>query len=177
MCDWSQAKNGVPNCGVLEQLELINILHWEPSRGTEEKWTLFAGTEWRLSVRCVFRQQLWLVAGTPCWECSLSEGRCSWKLKRRWAADRVMMECPALIYSFMFVQSFISNGKLILIQNETCGKGQIRFSDTTANIFLFLLLSALGHFWPLLLKMVWLVNLRKQAGNRQTCVQGDELKK
>lgn len=38
------------------------------------------------------------------------------------------MECPALIYSFMFVQSFVSNGKLILIQNETCGKGEIRFS-------------------------------------------------
>lgn len=39
----------------------------------------------------------------------------------------------------MFVQSFISNGKLILIQNETCGKGQIRFSDETANLFLSLL--------------------------------------
>lgn len=56
------------------------------------------------------------------------------------------MECPALIYSFMFVQSFISNGKLILIQNETCGKGEIRFSHKTANIFIFLLPSASGIF-------------------------------
>lgn len=95
-------------------MELINSLHCEPSWGTEEKRMPFIGTKWRLSVRCVFRQELWLFAGTPCWECSLSQGRCSWKLKSRRAADWVMMDCPALIYSFMFVQSFISNGKCIL---------------------------------------------------------------
>lgn len=58
---------------------------------------LCSGTKWSLSVRCVFQHRIWLFAGTPCWECSPSDGCCSWKLEKRRAAEGVMTEGLSLI--------------------------------------------------------------------------------
>jgi len=87
--NWSEAKYEVPDCGVRgEQLAFINTVESEtvpppppPKKKINEPERVFfllvvsSWPEWMSNVRCVFRHSVWLLAGTPCWERSLSPGR------------------------------------------------------------------------------------------------------